>query len=108
MPGLFFLSFAMLRKVKQVPLEALAWSAALLYLAWMDPSGEHFSLCPLKHFGFSFCPGCGLGHSISLLFHGEWKESFHTHPLGIFAVIILTYRIVELLNNYKKVYGQTH
>jgi hypothetical protein len=54
--------------------------------------------------GFKFCPGCGLGHSISYLFHGDIQESFSTHPLGIFAVIIILCRIYNLfrLNIFSK------
>jgi len=46
--------------------------------------------------GFTWCPGCGLGHSISFLFHGDIKSSFHAHWLGIPALIIIVYRIYVL------------
>jgi hypothetical protein len=71
--------------------------AALVSLALANASNEaHFSLCPLRMLGFTWCPGCGLGHSISFLFHGDLKSSFHAHWLGIPAVVIIFYRIYIL------------
>jgi len=64
----------------------------------MSPGTEpHLSLCIFKFLGITFCPGCGLGHSISYLFHGNIQASFSSHPLGIFAVIIILFRIYKLL-----------
>ena len=77
--------------------ELAFWIAALLALAIANPTDEtHFTLCPLKLLGFKWCPGCGLGHSISFLFHGNIKGSLHAHWLGIPAVIIIMYRIYIL------------
>jgi len=77
--------------------ELSVWVAGLLALALMDPvAGGHYSLCVFRWLGFSFCPGCGLGHSISWLFHGDIVRSFNEHPLGIFAVVILLHRIYTL------------
>jgi hypothetical protein len=47
--------------------------------------------------GFKYCPGCGLGHSISYFLHGEVTRSLQTHPLGIIATVILVSRIFSLL-----------
>jgi hypothetical protein len=81
--------------------ELSAWVAALTWLACIDPAAEaHFSLCVFKWAGFSFCPGCGLGHSVSWLFHGDVQRSFQAHPLGIFAVAVLLYRIYSLVKNH--------
>jgi len=77
--------------------EVIIWTSALLLLALMSPVDGHSSLCPFKALGIPFCPGCGLGHSISWLLHGEPIASFHAHPLGWFAVLILLYRIVTLI-----------
>jgi len=83
-----------------INLEAVIWIAGLLFLAINNPvSNHHFTLCPIKNLGFSFCPGCGLGESISYLFRLEIVESFSAHPLGIFAFIILSQRIIFLLKN---------
>jgi len=78
--------------------EALIWLGGMTYLAFINPySGGHLSLCVFDLAGIDFCPGCGLGMSISLLFHGDIAASFYKHPLGIFAFIILVYRITSLL-----------
>lgn len=78
--------------------ELIFWLASISALALMQPdSNPHFSFCIFKLLGIKFCPGCGLGHSISYLFHGNVKASFASHPLGIFAVIVIQFRIYKLL-----------
>ncbi|WP_299581663.1 DUF2752 domain-containing protein [Mucilaginibacter sp.] len=77
--------------------ELAFWIAGLVSLAITDPTNQsHFSLCPLKMLGITWCPGCGLGHSISFLFHGDLKSSLHAHWLGIPALIAILYRIYVL------------
>jgi len=77
--------------------ELVFWIAALISLAITDPSNDtHFSLCPLKAMGFTWCPGCGIGHSISWLLHGNIQNSWHAHWLGIPALLIILYRIYTL------------
>jgi hypothetical protein len=93
--------------ITSVPREAAIWLAALFVLACLDPGANHLSLCPLHHLDL-ICPGCGLGRSIALLLRGEWKASFHAHPLGIFAVIVLSYRIYQLTHPLIRNYGQRH
>jgi Protein of unknown function (DUF2752) len=83
--------------LKRINIELIFWIVGLTYLAFMNPSETHFSFCPIKNLGFSFCPGCGLGHSISFLFHGKLQESLHHHPLGVFALGVIFYRIFQLL-----------
>jgi hypothetical protein len=90
------------------PREAFTWIIGLIALAVYVPGNGHFTLCPLSRFGFDFCPGCGLGRSISLFFHGEIVQSFATHPLGIFAVIVLSFRIYTLSTLYIRYYGQNY
>ncbi|HSG68582.1 MAG TPA: DUF2752 domain-containing protein [Bacteroidales bacterium] len=83
-------------------LEAFFWIGAIVALAFTSPVDACHSLCPLSNLGFEWCPGCGLGHSISWLFRGDLIRSFNTHPLGIPAVIILTIRTVNILRrNYR-------
>lgn len=77
--------------------ELIFWAAALASLAFTDPTQTHFVLCPLRLMGFTWCPGCGLGHSIAFIFHGDIKASLHAHWLGIPALLILMHRIVTLL-----------
>jgi hypothetical protein len=77
--------------------ELTAWISALVLLALMDPAtNSHYSFCIFKFIGIKSCPGCGLGHSISFLFHGDLRESFSAHPLGIFAVVVILFRIYKL------------
>ena len=77
--------------------ELIFWIVSLIALFIMDPiSNTHFSFCVFKFVGFDYCPGCGLGHSISFLLHGKIKESFQAHPLGLFALPVLLYRIFQL------------
>ncbi len=77
--------------------EVTFWITSLLLLALMDPgTGTHYSFCIFKFIGIKFCPGCGLGHSISYLFHGELTASLTAHPLGIFAVVVIAFRIYKL------------
>ncbi|MES2267660.1 MAG: DUF2752 domain-containing protein [Bacteroidota bacterium] len=73
---------------------------ALACLAFTDPACQsHFSLCPLKLLGITWCPGCGLGHAISFLFRGDVRGSFHAHWLGIPVLLLLLYRIYTLVVN---------
>lgn len=77
--------------------ELTAWIVALVLLATMDPgTSTHYSFCIFKFIGIPFCPGCGLGHSISYLFHGDIRASFSAHPLGIFALAVILFRIYKL------------
>jgi len=78
-------------------LEAFIWLAALISLAFHDPALAHYSLCPLKNLGIGFCPGCGLGHAISYFFQGKILLSLETHPLGIIALVLLSYRIISII-----------
>jgi hypothetical protein len=95
--------------LKALPVEALTWTLGLVLLAVLPvPEGDHFTVCPLYHLGFTWCWGCGLGRSVSLLFHGEPMRSLQTHPLGLFAVIILSFRIFQLTKHYLTAYGKSH
>lgn len=89
---------------KLISLEGLIWISALIYLAFFNnPAEAHFTICPLSNLGFEHCPGCGLGTSISMLFRGEFPQSFDTHWLAIPALLIILYRIFSLIkSNYNK------
>jgi len=76
--------------------EAIVWIAGLLLMALMSPTDAHASFCPFHAAGLGFCPGCGLGHSVAWLFRGEFIQSFYAHPMGIAAVAILLWRIIEI------------
>ncbi len=88
--------------------EAYIWLIALLGLALLNPENSHWTLCPLANMGFDFCPGCGLGRSVSHILHGEWIESWNAHPLGFLAVIILVHRIFRLLSTNKSLTTTTY
>lgn len=84
----------------RIPLELICWIAAFVFLGVAKPAvyheGLHFTFCPLANLGMSWCPGCGLGRSITHFFHGNIRESIQYHWLGIPAVLIISYRIVIL------------
>lgn len=83
--------------------EICAFSAGLLFLALMNPettSGS--SLCLFDQIGIPFCPGEGLGHSISYFLRGQFSNSLQSHILGPFATLIIGGRILHLLlKNHK-------
>jgi hypothetical protein len=91
--------------VRLIGFEGFIWIAALFYLAFfVNPFETHFTICPLANAGFEHCPGCGLGNSISLFFHGYFVESWNTHVLGIPAILIIIHRIYSIIKfNLKKV-----
>lgn len=77
-------------------LEAFIWIGGIVLMALMSPSNAHASLCPFSAMGLSFCPGCGLGHSISYLVRGDFQASFIAHPLGMFALLMLVWRTLQI------------
>jgi hypothetical protein len=78
-------------------LELLFWITGLVMLFFINPVSQHFSLCPLSNLGFDFCPGCGIGRSIHYAMWFNFAKSFAMHPLGIFALLIITFRIFKLI-----------
>lgn len=85
-----------MNNIKSVPLELIFWILALVLLATANPHQHHFSLCPLAGLGIDWCPGCGLGRSISALLHGEIKESIAFHWFGLPALLLIISRIIQL------------
>ncbi len=85
-------------KLQRPETEAVLWIIGLVYLLFINPyETQHFSFCAFKLVGIDHCPGCGLGRSISFIYHGDILNSFRTHPLGLFALFIIGYRIISLL-----------
>lgn len=83
--------------IQHLNIEVFIWPVALVLLYFMDPDTPgNQSFCLLKHLGIPWCPGCGIGHSINYLLHGQWMAALKSHPLGPFAVIILLYRTIQL------------
>ena len=80
--------------------ELIFWLVALIYLSLLNVGNhQHFNFCPLHNLGIEWCPGCGLGMSISYLLHGNLLQSFQAHWLGPIALIIILYRIYQLIRN---------
>jgi len=79
--------------------ELFFWVGAIAALAFSSPEGQHYTLCPLNNFGLDYCPGCGLGRSISCAFHGNITGSFEWHPLGFFAIGVIVHRIITLIRS---------
>ncbi|MBE0639159.1 MAG: DUF2752 domain-containing protein [Bacteroidales bacterium] len=77
-------------------LELLIWLAAVVILYSSSPENHHYTLCPLDNLGFSYCPGCGLGRSVTLALHGHIAQSLQMHPFGLIAIIVIFHRIAIL------------
>ncbi|PJJ83283.1 DUF2752 domain-containing protein [Mucilaginibacter auburnensis] len=87
----------MIKKLFSKYFELVFWIAALIALATCDPAQpSHFTLCPFKLLGISWCPGCGIGHAIAFLFKGEVAQSINAHWFGIPALGIIAWRIFTL------------
>ena len=91
-------------RLKSIKLEGFFWAAALVLLAVSDPHDHYFTLCPLANLGITGCPCCGLGRSVSALFHGQILESFRYHRFGIPALALIVYRLCLLTLLNKKIY----
>ncbi|MEO6490806.1 MAG: DUF2752 domain-containing protein [Ferruginibacter sp.] len=76
--------------------ELLFWITALILLYGMNTDTGKNSFCIFNLIGFTWCPGCGIGHSIQSALHLQFMTSIDQHPLGILAVIIILYRIKQL------------
>jgi hypothetical protein len=79
------------------------WAAGLVALAATDPSGEGLlDLCGWQLLGVPELlglergPGCGLGHSVAYLLDGRLAPALRAHPLGPFALAVLTAHIATL------------
>ncbi|MGY4383362.1 hypothetical protein ACVWYN_000381 [Pedobacter sp. UYP24] len=90
-----------MKMLSYVPLELLFWVVAIALLALAQPIAttheNHFTLCPLAAMGFDWCPGCGIGRAITQIFHGNLNASLKLHWFGIPGLLILVYRILELI-----------
>jgi hypothetical protein len=85
-----------MKHLKSFPLEFVFWILALVLLANADPHAHHFTICPLANMGLTWCPGCGLGRSISSLFNGDISASLAHHWFGLPALLLIAYRIYQL------------
>ncbi|MDX1429108.1 MAG: DUF2752 domain-containing protein [Rhodothermales bacterium] len=77
-----------------VPLEWIAWMAAVSILAFTDPAAEPLiDLCVWKLAGFESCPGCGMGHALAHLLRGDLSAGIQAHPLSPFAAAAILLRV---------------
>lgn len=83
-------------------IEWIVFSVGLIALALMNPENTGTSFCFFDFIGIGFCPGEGLGHSISYTFRGEWDAAIKAHFFGPFAVLILLLRILQIWINIFK------
>lgn len=93
----------MVKALKNIPLELLIWVTAFIILYNLNLEENDSTICPIHNLGFKWCPGCGLGKSIHLVLHGEFRNSFEMHWLGIPVCIVLFYRNIQLIR-YKLKY----
>lgn len=99
----------MMNALKRIPLELLLWIGAIVSLGFAEPigheEGNHFSFCLLANMDVHWCPGCGLGRSLTQLLHGNIRESLALHWFGVPALLIIAHRIWMLagieVNNFK-------
>lgn len=87
----------MVKVIKKIPLELLIWLVAFILLYNINIEAGDSSICPIHYLGFKSCPGCGLGKSIHLFMHGQFKNSFEMHWLGVPVFLVLMYRIIQLI-----------
>lgn len=90
----------MIKIQAKYPIELFCWIIAMVLLYYNNPYIHHFTICPLENMGFDWCPGCGLGRSITFLLRGNVTESINRHWLGIPVLIIIIHRITLLTGNY--------
>jgi hypothetical protein len=73
--------------------EWIALLSGLILVALLDPFSQAASICPIDRMGFDFCPGCGLGRSVAFAARGNLEASLQSHPLGLFAIVVIVARI---------------
>jgi len=67
-----------IKHFKKYDFEALFWITAMAFLTFINPyTPKHLDLCLFSLVGIENCPGCGLGKSISMIFHGDLVASFN-------------------------------
>jgi hypothetical protein len=81
--------------------ELILWLMALVFV-WIMPTTPLQSFCVFKQLGITFCPGCGIGKAMHEAMHAQWLTSWHYHKFGLPALAIITWRILQLLNQTKK------
>lgn len=80
-------------------LEWVVFACGLILLGFMSPENTGISFCFFDFIGIEFCPGEGLGHSISYTFRGDFSSAMEAHLAGPAAIIILSARIMYIWRN---------
>jgi len=92
----------MKRILKILNFELIFFIGGLIYLAIINPFNfNHLHFCIFGLCGIDFCPGCGLGRSISFLLHGCLLESICEHPLGTIGLALILNRIYIIAMTHK-------
>lgn len=89
---------------KWIPGETV-FLTGLLVAAFFMPAEQGPSLCFFKWAGISWCPGCGIGHSIRETLHLNFAGAWAHHYFGIPAVAIILFQIFKKLNFKRLLYG---
>lgn len=98
-----------LKKIFFLHFEWVALTTGLLLMALLDPFSGAKSYCVIDRLGYEFCPGCGLGQSISHTFRGDLSASIAAHPAGILAILVILGRVITIFHrNYKYNKGVDH
>jgi hypothetical protein len=87
--------YSSVKKIKS-HIEWVIFSIGIILMATMDPLNTGTSFCLFELIGVQYCPGEGLGHSIAWLFRGELRNSIDANLFGIPAVLILSFRILQI------------
>lgn len=87
-----------LRQIFNLHFEWVALATGIILLAFMNPYVEQSaSWCLFEWVGIPFCPGEGLGHSISFIFRGEIYKAMEANIIGVFALPVILGRIGVLI-----------
>ena len=81
--------------MKHAELIFILTACILLFYMQADETGA--SLCFFNRLGISWCPGCGLGHSIHYALHAQFEASVKHHILGMPAILGMLNRVRQLL-----------
>src|SRR5690625_2855541 len=81
--------------------ERVALLTILLLATTLDPTSSEPSCCLIKQLASQLCPGCALGRCRALAAQDSFHASIQMHPMGVVAIPVLLFRIIQLLiRNY--------
>lgn len=98
--------YSTLRQFFNRHFEWVALATGVILLAFMNPYVEQSATwCLFDWVGVPFCPGEGLGHSISFIFRGEFNKAMDANILGLFALPVIVGRIGVLVTRNFHLYN---